>query len=206
MRRINSILLISCLLLGLMSGCKSSKTVSTEEEVVDLSKVAAVALAEQNPEIRAWGDNISFSLSDAKAYAETRARATMGRNIQSAIESGIQYFSQDYHQSTTDTKESASITNTDNGGKQNIGDYSRTIIDVTNTTAIKTSAYRMRDGRYHVYVCIEYKEGLPQLAKTIAQRISDEDKLKIDYKEEEFRKWLEEKGLREAAKKQQSQN
>ena len=64
----------------------------------------------------------------------------------------------------------------------------------------------MRDGRYHVYVCIEYKEGLPQLAKTIAQRISDEDKLKIDYKEEEFRKWLEEKGLREEAKKQQSQN
>ena len=64
----------------------------------------------------------------------------------------------------------------------------------------------MKDGRYHVYVCIEYKNGISQLAKAITQRISDEDKLKIDFKEEEFRKWLEDKGLPEAGKNQQSQN
>ncbi len=204
MRRINSILLISCLLLGLMAGCKSSKTISTKEQKLELDE--CIKLAEQKPEIRAWGDDISFNLSDAKAYAETRARATMGRNIQSAIESGIQYFSQEYHQSITDTKESAMIVNTDNDGKQVIGDYSKTIIDINNTTTIKTNAYRMKDGRYHVYVCIEYKNGISQLAKAITQRISDEDKLKIDFKEEEFRKWLEDKGLPEAGKNQQSQN
>ena len=67
---------------------------------------------------------------------------------------------------------------------------------VKNTVVIKTSPYKQKDAQYHVYVCIEYRGTLEDLAESIASKVneqlSDEEKLKIQFDYQQFKKEIEE--------------
>jgi uncharacterized alkaline shock family protein YloU len=62
---------------------------------------------------------------------------------------------------------------------------------------IKTSKHTLPNKQFKVYVCLEYDKDLAEMAADIAkgveQRISDEDKLKMTFEFEEYRKQVEAK-------------
>ena len=67
---------------------------------------------------------------------------------------------------------------------------------IRNAVVINTSQYQLADGSYEAWVCLEYREGVAQLAneisKKVEQQISDEDRLKMNFEFEKFRKHIEE--------------
>ena len=71
---------------------------------------------------------------------------------------------------------------------------------VKNTSVINSDKILLPDGRYEVYVCIEYRgeisnmmnEMLSATKNRIPQQISDEDKLKIQFELERFKESMEE--------------
>lgn len=54
----------------------------------------------------------------------------------------------------------------------------------------------MQDGSYQVFVCMEYKEGVAKMAEEITnkvkQRVSDEDRMKMEFEFSKFRERMQE--------------
>lgn len=151
-------------------------------------------LAQAKPATRAWGEGINFSLSEATAAAELSAREKFARAISSAIKTAQSSDGLSYRQSSTDMKQGNSVR--DEGSKFNTMSMSIAEEVVRSTPIIKTSQYQQIDGSYQVFVCLEYQAGVGQLAKDVAQkvqqRVSDEDRMKMNFEFEKFRQRVEE--------------
>lgn len=99
-----------------------------------------------------------------------------------------------YRKSSTNTVDGATVR--DEGANQNEMQLSIAESVIKNAVVIKTTQYMMPDGSYQVFVCLEYREGVEKLADEIAeqvkQRVSDEDRMKMQYEFEKFRERIEE--------------
>jgi hypothetical protein len=60
---------------------------------------------------------------------------------------------------------------------------------------VKTVKFLLPNNQYEVWVCLEYQAGVEALASNVAkkvqQRISDEDKLKMNFEFDQYRKRVE---------------
>ena len=187
---------------ALLTSCGSSKTAApggtekgTKNTVwgLDIQLNECQVLAEKKPVTRAFGEGLSTRLSYAKTYAEGQARAALARTIAPIIKSAAEDSGLDFTKASSSDMDGASVT--DEGSKRN--NITLQIADavVANSVVIKVNQYLQPNRQYHVFVCVEYMGGTSDMAKKIArgvtQRISDEDRMKMNYDMSKFEEKVE---------------
>lgn len=193
MNKIVSFLLVFALLCS--ASCSSHKA-SIEGQKMEKSEQQK--LAEAKPACRSWGEATQFNQSFAKTYAEGQARAEFARKLASMVQTAS-------HQATdgTDLAHSNSEESSqghDQGITSNA--FAQQVADgmVSGLTVISSDTYKLRDGQYHVFVCMEWQGSVEQLAQDIAknfrkrveQQVSDQDRAKMEVRYQEFLKSIEE--------------
>lgn len=173
--------------------CKSSKVITPPGEVA-IKVDQCIELQEQAPDRRAWGEGTDYTLADASAYAQANARANFAYMLETAVEAGTSHSSQKFNKASSDGENGALVSDRTGLDKNLYSVVAQQI--VKNTALIKTSPYKQKDGQYHVYVCIEYRGNVGNMAETIASKVneqlSDEEKLRIQFDYQQFKKEIEE--------------
>lgn len=178
----------------LMAG--TVQTVNAQEDVygkeMKLTETESYAL--KKPGTRAAGKGVSSRESVAVQVARAQARAAFAEAISSAVNSALKISGFDVSQYAGDDEEGHEVS--DGAEKTNtmIKSVSKQVIE--NTQVVKTNKfYNKKTRKYTVFVCLEYNGDIAKLSKEIAnkvsQKISDEQRMKIDFELENFEKEIE---------------
>ena len=185
------------------TACSSSKAVSgtgkaLNREEVEVKMTKSEELTFAKPEIRAFGDGTNFNMSFAMTFAEGQARAAFQRKIEALVQTASEEALTAYQQASTNGVESSIVSDQDIKS----GAFAKQIAEgvLKNTAVIHADKFKTVDGQYHVYVCIEYRGAVndmvenmvAQAQKRVPQQVSDEDRIKIQFEIEQFKKKLEE--------------
>lgn len=153
-----------------------------------------MALQEQSPATRAWGNGEHFKLATASNIAEAQARAKFVKAIASSITASLEDYANGRSQYAGDDSEGQSVS--DQAAKTD--DYVKAVAEgmVKNAVIIKTTTYRKSNNQYNVFVCLEYQAGVESLANNITasirNRIPEEERLRIDFDFEKFKQSVKE--------------
>lgn len=173
--------------------CKSSKSLVSNDEVA-IKVDQCIELQEKAPERRAWGEGTDYTMTDATDAAQASARARFAFMLESAVEAGTSRSSQKFSKASSDGENGGLVSDRTGLDKNLYSVVTQQI--VKNTVIIKTSPYKQKDGQYHVYVCIEYRGSVGEMAESITSKVdeqlSDEEKLKIQFDYQQFKKEIEE--------------
>lgn len=189
-----TILRLCFCLFVLMAG--TVQTVNAQEDVYgkEMKLTEAESYALKKPGTRAAGKGVSSRESVAVQVARAQARAAFAEAISSAVNSALKISGFDVSQYAGDDEEGHEVS--DGAEKTNtmIKSISKQVIE--NTQVVKTNKfYNKKTRKYTVFVCLEYNGDIAKLSKEIAnkvsQKISDEQRMKIDFELENFEKEIE---------------
>lgn len=189
-----TILRLCFCLFVLMAG--TVQTVNAQEDVYgkEMKLTEAESYALKKPGTRAAGKGVSSRESVAVQVARTQARAAFAEAISSAVNSALKISGFDVSQYAGDDEEGHEVS--DGAEKTNtmVKSVSKQVIE--NTQVVKTNKfYNKKTRKYTVFVCLEYNGDIAKLSKEIAnkvsQKISDEQRMKIDFELENFEKEIE---------------
>lgn len=178
----------------LMAG--TVQTVNAQEDVYgkEMKLTEAESYALKKPGTRAAGKGVSSRESVAVQVARTQARAAFAEAISSAVNSALKISGFDVSQYAGDDEEGHEVS--DGAEKTNtmIKSVSKQVIE--NTQVVKTNKFfNKKTRKYTVFVCLEYNGDIAKLSKEVAnkvsQKISDEQRMKIDFELENFEKEIE---------------
>lgn len=178
----------------LMAG--TVQTVNAQEDVYgkEMKLTEAESYALKKPGTRAAGKGVSSRESVAVQVARAQARAAFAEAISSAVNSALKISGFDVSQYAGDDEEGHEVS--DGAEKTNtmIKSVSKQVIE--NTQVVKTNKFfNKKTRKYTVFVCLEYNGDIAKLSKEVAnkvsQKISDEQRMKIDFELENFEKELE---------------
>lgn len=125
----------------------------------------------------------------ARNIAELQANAMYARKIEKAVISATEDLGISLSKYAADDKSGRSVT--DQSGESN--DLAASISQqvVRNAHVIKTSRYYNKNNQFTVFVCIEYGGDenalIDQIEQKVKDRISDEDRAKIESRHNEFK-------------------
>lgn len=189
-----TILRLCFCLFVLMAG--TVQTVNAQEDVYgkEMKLTEAESYALKKPGTRAAGKGVSSRESVAVQVARAQARAAFAEAISSAVNSALKISGFDVSQYAGDDEEGHEVS--DGAEKTNtmVKSVSKQVIE--NTQVVKTNKfYNKKTRKYTVFVCLEYNGDIAKLSKEIAnkvsQKISDEQRMKIDFELENFEKEIE---------------
>lgn len=150
-------------------------------------------LQEEKPALRAVGIGQHFQESTARNIAEAQARAQFARALSSKVKTATTSEASSYTVSSSDLATGNSIS--DQIAKTNSFVDAAANEVVAGTVPIKISKYMLSNNQYKVYVCLEYQKGVSELAaevaKRVEQKIPDEQKHKMNFEFEQYRKRIE---------------
>lgn len=175
-------------------GCSSSKSAIEGQK---MEKSEQQKLAEANPALRAWGEATQFNQSFAKTYAEGQARAEFARKLATMVQTASRQATDGADIYHSDGENSAM--GQDQGILSNA--FAQQVADgmISGLTLISSDTYKLKDGQYHVFVCLEWRGSVDQLAQEmtknyrqrVQQQVSDQDRAKMEVRYEEFKKSIE---------------
>lgn len=189
-----TILRLCFCLFVLMAG--TVQTVNAQEDVYgkEMKLTEAESYALKKPGTRAAGKGVSSRESVAVQVARAQARTAFAEAISSAVNSALKISGFNVSQYAGDDEEGHEVS--DGAEKTNtmIKSVSKQVIE--NTQVVKTNKfYNKKTRKYTVFVCLEYNGDIAKLSKEIAnkvsQKISDEQRMKIDFELENFEKEIE---------------
>lgn len=172
------------------------QTVNAQEDVYgkEMKLTEAESYALKKPGTRAAGKGVSSRESVAVQVARAQARAAFAEAISSAVNSALKISGFDVSQYAGDDEEGHEVS--DGAEKTNtmIKSVSKQVIE--NTQVVKTNKFfNKKTRKYTVFVCLEYNGDIAKLSKEVAnkvsQKISDEQRMKIDFELENFEKEIE---------------
>jgi hypothetical protein len=191
-----SIFLIACAAICAtitFTGCKSSKNISSSIGAVEIPSNVCETMAEMKPATRTAGKGTHFSEMTARNIAEMQARGQFARAIATKIKTATGEESFGYNLYSGDTQSGNSVQ--DQGQKTNDSALSIAEGVVANTVVIKSAKFKLPNQQFEYWVCLEYQAGVAEMATEIArkveQKIPDEQKLKMNFEFEQFRKKME---------------
>lgn len=181
---------------GVMAtSCGGSKKVALESTTGQkaIEQDVCEKLQEEKPTLRAVGVGQHFKEATARNIAEAQARAQFARSLATKVKT-----------STSEEAGASSVYSGDEATGNSVGDQIAKVNDfvdavanevVAGTVPIKISKYILPNKQYKVYVCLEYQKGVSELAaevaKRVEQKIPDEQKLKMNFEFEQYRKRVE---------------
>ncbi|MDO5395063.1 MAG: hypothetical protein Q4F07_03760 [Bacteroidales bacterium] len=181
------------------AGCSSKKEVTKLDDMQLLQKPRSQQLAEENADVRAWGEAIATYADDARAYAENQARGEFVRKLKTQVSTADRQSSMRVNKSKSDDEQTMKID--DSARTEERLTQTLAAIEVSGLVVINTDTYKQKNGQYRCYVCIEYRGDVAKLADDMARsykkalnkeygedNISDEERIKIELRAEEFRK------------------
>ncbi|MDR1757065.1 MAG: hypothetical protein LBR65_08965 [Culturomica sp.] len=189
-------IIITAVIAGVtLTGCGGSKPLSQETATgfQKIEKDECQLKAEEQPVKRAYGTGQHFKEMTARNIAETQARAQFARMIASLI---IASTSED---ANANTAYNGDISGANTVEQQNAGarDFATSIAneEIRNSTIISTCpTFNPTTKQYKVAVCVEYNENIATMANNITkkiQKLSDEQKLQMNFEFEQYRKRIE---------------
>lgn len=177
------------------TSCSSSKT-SIEGKKMEKSEQQK--LAEAKPACRTWGEATQFNQSFAKTYAEGQARAEFARKLATMVQTASRQATDGADIAHSDGENSSQ--GHDQGITSNA--FAQQVADgmVSGLAVISSDTYKLKDGQYHVYVCMEWQGSVDKMAqemtqnfrKRVEQQVSDQDRAKMEIRYEEFKNSIEE--------------
>jgi hypothetical protein len=180
---------------ALITACGSNKqSLQGTTGQVAIEQDICEKMQEEKPIVRAVGVGEHFKEMTARNVAEAQARAQFVRMLASKIKTSTAQDAGGYSLYSGDNTSGNSV----DDQMAKINDFAQSIANevVANMVTIKTSKYILPNNQYKVYVCLEYQAGVSELAASIAkrveQKISDEQKLKMNFEFEQYRKRIEE--------------
>jgi hypothetical protein len=176
---------------GAVSSCGGPKPLSQQSATgfVDMEKDACQTMAEEKPDIRAYGSGQHFKEMTARNIAETQARGQFARAIATAITASTDDKGNASVAYDSDTQ-AADIREAQNAGSD---DWVNGIAqeEIRNTAVIhSTKKYNPTTKQYLIAVCLEYREGVSALATSIARKVeklSQDRKLEMNFEFEQYR-------------------
>jgi hypothetical protein len=179
----------------LMMACGSKKqALQATTGQVAIEQDVCEKLQEEKPAVRASGVGEHFKEMTARNIAEAQARGQFVRALEAKIKTSTAQDAGGYSLYAGDSTSGNSVD--DQMAKAN--DFVQSIANdvAANMVLIKTSKYILPNKQYKVYVCLEYTEGVSamaaKIATKVAQKIPDEEKLKMNFEFEQYRKRIEE--------------
>ena len=170
-----------------LASCGSSK-VSDSPYGKQMSLTESESYALQKPGKRASGRGVSYDESTARQLAELDARASFSRALEDAILTAAKRRNVDLTQYSGDSVEGRN--NTDAGGDSHTLQSSISSNIIRNTNVVKVDKFFGQNRQYTVFVCLEYigevEDMAKEASKQIQQRISDEDRAKIQAELDKF--------------------
>ena len=173
--------------------CGSTKKGITSQTVNPYGKAVeaepCIELYEQSPYNRADGNGQHFIEATARNIAELQARAMFARKIESAILTATEDMGISMEKYAADDQTGQSVT--DQSGEAN--DLAMSIAQqvIRNTHPIKITRYIKSNNQFTVFVCIEYSGNenilTDQIEQNVKDKISQEDREKIEQRHDEFR-------------------
>lgn len=170
------------------------QTISNNDYGNEVKNTPAEDYALAAPGKRAAGSGKSWSENVAQQAAEANARRAFSESIDAAILSAFKLSNIDITQYAGD--DNTAQTGTDGGQKQNalIKSISQNI--VANTHLVKKNKYyNSKNKLYTIFVCLEYGGEVSDLAekatKQIMQRVTDDDRTKIQKELDAFEQEIE---------------
>lgn len=177
------------------TSCSSSKG---SIEGKKMEKTEQQKLAEAKPACRTWGEATQFNQSFAKTYAEGQARAEFARKLATMVQTASRQATDGADIAHSDGENSSQ--GHDQGITSNA--FAQQVADgmVSGLAIISSDTYKLKDGQYHVYVCMEWQGSVDKMAqemtqnyrKRVEQQVSDQDRAKMEVRYEEFKKSIEE--------------
>lgn len=196
--KLSKLLFLSVLAVSLfLTSCGSSK--SAQGGVNPYGEAVAVdicqTMAEESPQTRAFGQAEHFNMSTARNLAAMEARAEFSSRVGTAIKAALGKATLQDAQSYATEDAGAKVFDGLGVSVESIESLSKNLI--SNTMIIKTSSYyNSKNKMYHVFVCVEYADGIDGMKKSIVnsinQQIPDEKKAELEFRIDEFEKGIEE--------------
>lgn len=190
---IYQILFMSAISFFALTGCKTSKNVSSSLGAVEIPQNICETLAQEKPATRAYGKGTHFNEMTAKNIAAAQARRDFANAIMAKIKTATSGDASSYEVYSGDSN--SGNAESDQANKNNDSFLSIAEGIVSNTAIIKSVKFLLPNKQYEYWVCIEYLDGVSEMAtkitKEVEQRISDEEKLKMNFEFEQFRKRME---------------
>lgn len=187
--------LLVALVAIISTSCSSSKA-SIEGKKMEKSEQQK--LAEAKPACRTWGEATQFNQSFAKTYAEGQARAEFARKLATMVQTASRQATDGADIAHSDGENSSQ--GHDQGITSNA--FAQQVADgmVSGLAVISSDTYKLKDGQYHVFVCMEWQGSVDKMAqemtqnyrKRVEQHVSDQDRAKMEVRYEEFKKSIEE--------------
>lgn len=154
-----------------------------------LPEEPCIALAEEAPLIRKYGNGQHFKESTARNLAENQARASFARSIAAAVKTATEEIGVSLDKYAGDDTDGHSVSDQSGEGNDFIMSIASEI--VKNTHPIKTTRYLKSNNQYNIYVCLEYmgteNQMTEQIEDSLKDKISPEDRAKLEKRHNDFR-------------------
>ena len=166
----------------MMSSCGSSKSAAGQGGDVEVNvPCSGVEFQTDKEYFRASAMGLSTNMNIAKQKAMTEARAGLAASISAKVKTVTDNYSSSYQMGENDDS------------KNRYQSLTRTVVDQELSGTRVICEKTMRDtsnGNYKVYVALELAGD--EIMNAMANRIKDDDKLRVDFEYEKFKKVFEE--------------
>ena len=191
-----------CLSISFMASCGSSKNYQSQNQNQQSSISQDVAVAADpcdeyamlDPVKRASGIGTHFKEATATNIAQTNARANLAKALQTMIKAATKTYAGSHELFTADETESASIT--DQSGKTEDFELSLAKGLVKGAPIVKKSRYKTPNNQWKIFVCVEMNASIAEIAaevaKSYAEKLTPEQKTRIDFDAYKFEESLKE--------------
>ena len=198
MRKIVMIWAVAALVLA---SCSSSKTttavgssVTSVDEGQEIAMTECEKYAEELPGLRFAASGDSWDMNRSRQAAEAAARNQLASAIASKCENAYLSGGADYTQ--TATTELATKRMTDGNDVTSTFFKSASSLLVKDAPVVKSQRFKLKNGNYRTWVCVELRQGLYNMANEMAdkveQQIPEEERLKMKYDRDKFVKEIQE--------------
>lgn len=165
---IGAVAICTAITLGACGSSKSSYTGETFDDTPELKLPSSQQKALEKPATRAAGVGTQFDLSFATSLAETDAQRAFARMLSSTLSAQIKVGNYGYNEYATDGQKGAAVAD-EEGKSTSFTELIINNLELSGLVIIDKNIFKKRDGRYMVYVCLEYRGDVHTLAANMAQ-------------------------------------
>ena len=143
-----------------------------KERIVD----ECIRLAQDTTQIRAYGTATSYDEAAAVEFAEAEAVRQLSTMMETAAEGARQIYRGTASKNASQSSESRMESVTTQFFAQRVKNY----------RIVKTTMYDLSDGTIQVYVCIELRDGIEKTSQELADTLSNDEILGVDFNRQKF--------------------
>lgn len=182
-----------------MVSCGSQKQVvaNTDSgigEETALIPALQMKLDARKGELRGYGTYNDSDMGYAYRGANANARADVSEQISAKLKTAIDLFKEKHAKGINDVDRSDNVKDTNEADRFTVTQIADEV--VVGAKAIKVNTYKQKNGTYTTHVCVEVDSDMiaEQIAnnKKLESLLTDDEKLKIDFDREQFKKEMKE--------------